>query len=101
MVRHGFWLKVPPLFYRCKVNLFNRTNKLFGTAARRRQWSSVVEGADALLAVGDAKQPSIGDLVPEHVEAGRGERIVEGAAMHLLGLGERAVDIEDQGARPR
>ena len=33
--------------------------------------------------------------------AGRGERIVEGAAMHLLGLGERAVDIEDQGARPR
>jgi len=42
------------------------------------------------------KQPLVGAVVPIPVETGLGERRVEGAAMDALGLGQRAVDVEDQ-----
>ena len=51
----------------------------------------------ALLAAGNFEQPAVERRIPVPWQASCVERLVEGAAMHLLGLGERAVHVEDQG----
>ena len=52
---------------------------------------------DALLAAGDGEQLAVERLVPVPVEAGLAEGGIEGRAMAVaLGVGERAVDVENQ-----
>ncbi len=54
--------------------------------------------ADALLAAGYRQQFAIEGLVPVPVQAVLGEGGVEGEAMAVaLGIGERAIDIKNQG----
>jgi hypothetical protein len=56
---------------------------------------------DALLPPGDLQQPRVERFVPMPVEATLGKGVVERGAMGALGLGERAVDVKDQGAQGR
>ena len=52
--------------------------------------------AQALLAAGDVEQAPVRAHVPVPAQAGLGERAVERDAVSVaLGLGERAVDVED------
>src|SRR3954471_23931305 len=53
-------------------------------------------GADPFLAAGDPQQALVDRLVPSPVETVAGEGMAEGLSVKLLGLGQRAVDIEDQ-----
>ena len=55
------------------------------------------EVADALLAARDLEQAGVERAVPRPGEPGLGEGLVERPAVRLLGLGEGAVDIEDEG----
>jgi hypothetical protein len=56
------------------------------------------EEADALLAAGHLQQFAVERLVPVPGQAGLGKGGVEGRAMAVaLGIGQRAIDIEDQG----
>ena len=54
------------------------------------------EGADALLAACDLQELLVGTMIPVPGNARLSEGRVEGAAMDTLGLGEGAVDVEDQ-----
>jgi hypothetical protein len=55
---------------------------------------------DALLAAGDGEQFAVQRLVPVPVQAVLGEGGVESGAMAVaLGVGQRAVDVEDQGVQ--
>jgi hypothetical protein len=55
------------------------------------------ETGDPLLAAGDGKQFTVQPLVPLPWQACLGEGAVEGDAMAVaLGLGQRAVDVEDE-----
>ena len=70
---------------------------------RIRQWrrdpQPFMEGADAFLAAGDPQQVLVDGPVPLPVETVAGEGMVEGLPMQLFGLGQGAVDIEDQRGR--
>jgi hypothetical protein len=52
---------------------------------------------DALLAARDAEQFGVERLVPVPVHAQFGERLVERGTVRVLGVGQRAIDIENQG----
>lgn len=63
-----------------------------------RWWLHRRIGAQALLAAGNTAQLLVGAAIPVPVGATFEEGRIERAAMDALGLGQRAVDIEDQGA---
>jgi len=56
---------------------------------------------DALLPPEDLQQPRVERFVPLPIKATLGKGVVEPGAMGALGLGERAVDVKDQGAQGR
>jgi hypothetical protein len=65
--------------------------KEFGRMAR-------AEEADALLAAGHLQQFAIQGLVPVPGQARPGKGGIEGGTMAVaLGIGQRAIDVEDQG----
>ena len=71
----------------------------------RRQFGDLVRGQigglreeelDALPSAGDQQQPAVQRLIPSVGQALGGKGAVEGLAMQFLGLGQGAVDVEDQ-----
>ena len=61
---------------------------------------ALTKKADALLAAGDRQQFAVEGFVPVPGQAVLGEGGVEGGAVAIaLGLGERAIDVENQGVQ--
>src|ERR1700690_3687407 len=54
-----------------------------------------------LLPTGDLEQARVKRLVPVPVQAHLGKGLIKRRAMDALGVGERAIDVEDQGAQGR
>src|SRR5206468_9429425 len=65
---------------------------------RHRERTDVV--VDALFATGDREQLAIERLGPFPFQIEAQERVVERLAVRFLGVGERSVDVEDQGLEP-
>jgi hypothetical protein len=66
-------------------------------AARFGRVHHVPVMGDAFLAAGDLQQPGVQRFIPVPVQAGLREGLVECGAVGALGIGQGAVDVEDQG----
>src|ERR1700733_6295196 len=89
--RHEFL--VEPGF--CGVDLWDQAQE--PTALRCGHPLLAEEAGDALLAAGDLQKVGVQGRSPAPVDATGEESFVESLAVQLLRVGERAVDVKDQG----
>src|SRR5450631_4813514 len=68
---------------------------------RPRRFSPLIKSANAFLAAGDAQKVLVDRASPMPIHSGSRKGLVERLPVQLFGLGERAIDIEDQRAPPK
>jgi hypothetical protein len=75
--------------------------KIADVAVQQRpaRFPQLIERANALLAAGDAQKVLVDRLPPVPIHSGSREGLIERLPVQLFGLGERAIDIEDERAR--